>query len=240
LSTYFDDTLLSDYMKGFWGYGNPEADYWFVGMEEGGGDSYEDITRRITQWDRRGRNMLEDLYEYHMDIQVPKWFQSGAPLQSTWNRLIRVLLVAKGEVPEREVVRSYQIERLARSNDEVCLLELLPLPSPTTSHWLYGEHSQIPELSSRAAYTRKVGEYRAQQIKQLITQRQPKFVLFYGIGYLEWWQKLVGVDLTQQTLHGKTAYFGQIGSTKLAVTQHPVATGVTLDYFHSVGSKLQA
>ena len=30
----FNDALLSDYMYGFWGYGNLKGDYWFVGMEE--------------------------------------------------------------------------------------------------------------------------------------------------------------------------------------------------------------
>jgi hypothetical protein len=33
----FDHTLLTDYINGFWGYGTFSADYWFVGMEEGGG-----------------------------------------------------------------------------------------------------------------------------------------------------------------------------------------------------------
>jgi hypothetical protein len=46
---------LSDFIHGFWGCGNPEGDYWFVGMEEGGSDSFEEIHARITQWDRRVR-----------------------------------------------------------------------------------------------------------------------------------------------------------------------------------------
>ena len=32
-----DDKLLESYMKTFFGYGNLHADYWFIGMEEGGG-----------------------------------------------------------------------------------------------------------------------------------------------------------------------------------------------------------
>lgn len=33
----FNYSLLSDFIHGFWVYGIPEGDYWFVGMEEGGG-----------------------------------------------------------------------------------------------------------------------------------------------------------------------------------------------------------
>jgi len=234
----FDDTLLSDYMDGFWGYGATNADYWFVGMEEGGGDSFEEITQRISQWNKRGRNPLEDLYEYHMDINVPKWFQKNAPLQPTWNKLIRVLLVAKGKNPEKEFVRSYQIEQLGRSNGEVCLLELLPLPSPTTNHWLYSKHSDISALSTREIYTQKIGLNRSRKITMLILKHQPKFVMFYGVGYLDWWQKVANTKLTPKTLHNKIAYFGKLENTKIVVSQHPVATGVSLDYFHEIGQHL--
>lgn len=234
----FDDTLLFDYMKGFWGYGAEGADYWFVGMEEGGGDSYEDVNKRIVQWDNRGRKALEDLYEYHMDIQVSKWFRKNAPLQPTWNRLIRVLFSAKGLEPEREDVRTYQIEQLGRSNGEVCLLELLPLPSPTTNHWIYSKHSDIPTLANREKYTQKIGIERAKKITQLIIQHQPKFVMFYGVGYLDWWRKVANTKLTPKTLHNKTAYFGKLENTAIAISQHPVATGVSLDYFHEIGRNL--
>ena len=234
----FNDSLLADYMGGFWGYGNLSGDYWFVGMEEGGGDSFEEVNQRISQWNKRGRNSFEDLYEYHKDINVPKWFQKKAPLQSTWNRLIRVMLATKGEVPERELVRSYQLEKLGRSNGEVCLLELLPLPSPSLNHWMYSEHTDIPLLSSREEYTQKVGVIRAKKITELILEYQPKIVMFYGIGYLDWWQKVADTKLTSKTLHNKAAYFGKLENTAITITQHPVAQGVSLDYFHEIGKKL--
>ncbi len=235
----FDNELLSDYMKGFWGYGTINADYWFVGMEEGGGDDFEEINSRLLQWDKRGRNAIEDIYDYHMDINIHKWFKNKAPLQPTWNRLIRVLLAYKGITPEREMVRSYQIEQLGRSNGEVCLLELLPLPSPTTSHWLYDKHSNIPFLSSREAYKQKIGADRVKQITLLIKKHKPKFVMFYGIGYLDdWWTKIAQTKLNPKILHNKKAYFGKLDNTAIVASQHPVATGVSLDYFHQIGSNL--
>ena len=234
----FDDILLTDYMQGFWGYGASDADYWFVGMEEGGGNYFNEINQRITQWHSRGRNPLEDIYEYHMDINVPKWFMKNAPIQSTWNHLIRVLLSAKGIVPETEIVREYQIDHFGRSNGEVCLLELLPLPSPTTKHWLYSEHSDLPILIDREIYTQQVGATRAHMITKLILKQQPKFVMFYGVGYFDWWLKIVERDFTTKVLVNKKAYFSQLQNTKIVLTQHPVAIGVPLEYFHLIGKLL--
>lgn len=37
-----DDTLLEEFVQGFYGYDNLSAPCWFVGMEEGGGNSAED------------------------------------------------------------------------------------------------------------------------------------------------------------------------------------------------------
>ncbi len=36
MNTMLDDHLLQDFIDGFYGYGNYNAPYWFVGMEGGG------------------------------------------------------------------------------------------------------------------------------------------------------------------------------------------------------------
>lgn len=112
------------------------------------------------------------------------------------------------------------------------------LLSPTTTHWLYSKHSEIPVLSNREEYTQKIGIERAKKITQLIMKHQPKFVMFYGIGYLDWWQKIAHTKLTPKTLGNKTAYFGKLENTAITVSQHPVATGVSLNYFHEIGRSL--
>ena len=38
-----DHKLLESYMTGFYGYGNESALYWFIGLEEGGGNSLDEI-----------------------------------------------------------------------------------------------------------------------------------------------------------------------------------------------------
>ena len=42
-----NDHLLTQYMSHFAGYGNLDGDYWMIGMEEGGGDTIEDVERRV-------------------------------------------------------------------------------------------------------------------------------------------------------------------------------------------------
>ncbi len=37
-SLIFNDQLLQNFMQRFYGYGTYAGDYWFVGMEEGGGN----------------------------------------------------------------------------------------------------------------------------------------------------------------------------------------------------------
>ena len=235
-----DEKLLSEYMENFFGYGNLNGNYWFIGMEEGGGDSFEEIHSRISQWDNRGREMLEDLYNYHIDINVPKWFRDKAPLQSTWNRLIRILLTYNEQEPDKEKVREYQIERLGRMDSDTALLELMPLPSPSTNHWLYADISDNPSLQNRDIYLLEIGKYRIEKLKQLITEYNPKFVIFYGIGYLGRWMEIIGKQVTQKSIAGKSVYFGKIDGTAIAITQHPTATGVTLDYFHEIGRELKS
>ena len=233
-----DDLLLSDFMSGFWGYGSVSADYWFIGMEEGGGNTFEEVERRIYQWDIRGRLQFEDIYGYHMSIDIPRWFQEGAPLQGTWNRLIRILLAAKGYEPDREMVRSYQISNLGRTNGETCLLELLPLPSPGIGRWHYNDYSNIPALASRKRYTQIIGNKRAAYLTQLISKHQPRFVVFYGISYLQRWREIAKVEFIEEKFFGKSVYFGKAGSTVLVISQHPIAHGVRLEYFHAIGRRL--
>lgn len=231
----FDDSLLTCYMDSFWGYGNPNANYWFVGMEEGGGNSFEEVNRKIQLWNERGRLSIDDIYECHME---GKWFGENAKLQTTWNKLIRILLSAKGEIPDTEMVRQYQATSLGRKNSESCLIELLPLPSPSIDDWIYSEHSANPILENRKIYKEILSPKRCEKLQSLISQHKPQNLILYGSGYLDLWQKTVNTVLTPHYIDKKKAYFGKLSQTSIAVCQHPVATGVSSNYFHEVGKIL--
>jgi hypothetical protein len=109
----------------FKGYGNLEADYWFIGWEEHvdrDRDMLEDLKIRSAWPD------IADLYEANeslgtvLDHYVP-----------TWSVMIRILLRLKGS-PDwfgGRVVRTCQNEQLGRHGGETFLAEVLPLPSPS-------------------------------------------------------------------------------------------------------------
>lgn len=234
----FDDSLLTCYMDSFWGYGNPNANYWFVGMEEGGGNSFEEVNQKIQLWNERGRPSIDDIYECHVEA---KWFKSNARLQPTWNKLIRILLSAKGETPDTEMVKQYQITELARKNSESCLIELLPLPSPSTQNkdWIYHNYSDNPILATRKKYEEDIRPKRCEQLNNLILKHKPKNLVLYGTTYLNRWQQaLKNPKLTAYTIDGKPAYFGKLDQTSIAICQHPVARRVSSNYFHEAGKIL--
>jgi hypothetical protein len=233
VTNFFDDQLIQEFMGNFYGYGSYAAPYWFIGMEEGGGDSFEEVTKRLAVWDKRGRRELEDVADYHFELGITHPFVENAKLQPTWAKLIRVLMSIEGQPPTREEVRAFQQRHWARSDGNVNLMELLPLPSPSTRHWLYAQHSELPDLSSRDEYRQVWSKTRTRRLQERIKAHQPKAVIFYSFGYLPYWEGIVGAKL-QPALSG-AIYAHRSPSTLYIILKHPTATGVTSEYFHEAG-----
>jgi hypothetical protein len=222
-----DDTVLEAYIERFYGHGRYGAEYWFVGMEFGGGGSENEIVSRIQGWQARGGKELEDL-------GGPPWFRPPFPLQSTWAKLIRVLLSAEGSPPTKEEVRAYQKDELGRVGGRDCIVELLPLPSPGLNQWrFYPEHSQLPYLRDRATYTSHIGPGRAAHLRARIEKHGPPAVIFYGAGYAHWWREIAGIDFQSADV-GKVRV-ARNGPTLFVVMQHPTARGLGNAYFDAVG-----
>jgi hypothetical protein len=151
--------------------------YWFIGMEEGGGDTFENVNKRLSEWNKRGRQELEDVAEFHMAIGLGELFNESPKLQPTWNKLIRMLLSTKGQQDiQMEQVQEYQRTLLGKAPDgENCLIELLPLPSPSISDWIYTRHSGLAQLADRRTYKKHYIDIRAKHIQERINQiRQVK------------------------------------------------------------------
>jgi hypothetical protein len=234
---WFDDGLLQEYMEGFYGFGNYAGAYWFVGMEEGGGSDAGYVTRKITDWRDSGR---QELQGYSSEHSWDRWFGPHARLQPTWSRLIRILLSAEGQPVDREDVRRYQRTQLGRSAGNDCLLELLPLPSPSTGDWLYGRHSRLPALVSRAVYIQAWSQQRATHIQQRIAEYKPKAVVFYSRSahYLYWWKHIARVPFVATALDG--CQLGSNGATVFAIVKHPVARGPSNAYWATAGQLIAA
>ena len=230
------DNLLVQYMLRFAGYGNLDGDYWMIGLEEGGGNTVEEIERRLAIWEESGQNQLEDLKHYHDKIGVKRWFGSRAKLQPTWNKLIRIIYGIKDLSPQTDDIREYQRTQLGRFNGETCLTELMPLPSPSSNHWLYADISALPELKSRKSYLHHWAPIRFHMLSKLISKNRPKFVVYYGMGYYQdWWSQLMPANHKTIHIDGVKAYLGENEGAVFAVSPHPVATGVKNTFFHELG-----
>ena len=232
MTEQFDDQLLDEFAHNFHGYGNYSGQLWFIGMEEGGGNSFTEVAKRLNAWADRGRRELEDVAEYHNAIGITYLFNDRPKLQPTWNKLIRILLSSNSQTPTTEQVREYQRASLGRVGRDTCLLELLPLPSPSTGRWLYAQHSRLPYLADRETYKQACLALRTAHLRKRINEHKPRAVVFYSFTYQEHWQAIAGVDLLQES---NGVYTGRNRSTLFIMTKHPAVKGVTNEYFHQAG-----
>lgn len=232
-----DDSILQEFIDQFLGYGSFEAPFWFVGMEEGGGNSVFEINKRVSVWKEMGGSTLVDLFEYHQKIGLTEFFGDKARLQKTWSKIIRVIFgIHKCDV-DNNGIREYQNRFLGRKDRETCLIELLPLPSPNTSGWLYGEFSQIAYLKDRETYQNKVRSMRAGFIRQQIREFKPKVVLFYGSTYEDIWLSIADTKVNF-TRNSEGVAFGDDGRTQFVITKHPASKGISNQYFDAVGRQI--
>ncbi len=230
-----DNQLLDRFCRSFYGFGNYNGRYWFIGMEEAGGGSETAVSNRLTHWQAQGMPEIEDLVAHATGFGwAEKYFGNRPKNQPTWNKLIRIILSAEGNEPVTlDKVKQFQRTALGRLESDNCLLELFPLPSPNTKKWLYAEYSNLPYLSDRQAYRTHLAELRVAHIRQKIEEHQPKMVAFYGWGYKDWWRKVANVPFVQ---NDKEKFLvGKNSNTTFVITKHPTAQGVTMDYFHHVG-----
>lgn len=235
-----DDRLLEKFISSFYGYGNYRGDYWFIGKEEGGGGTVEEIRKRINSWSTLGCKELEDLFDYHQELGLTQCFGEQAKLQRTWKMLVRALLRAKGQEVTNNAIRKYQGQNLARLESETCLLELLPLPSPNTGEWLYSAYSKLQNLVDRYGYRNCYARDRADHIRKRVLEHKPKAVVFYSsdLWYQQWWQ-LIAEDVTfrdHEITHDSKLWVGENSHTVFIIAKHPVGFGVNNDYFNTIGT----
>ena len=189
-----DVRLLDDYCNEFFGYGNLNSNFWFIGIEEGGGNNFAQVQRRLSIWDSRGHPTTMCAATFHKELELTKdYFNEGSPLQFTWNKLIHLYMKANGEraEPDRERRRKFQIKELGRLKANHCLLELLPLPAPSSSKWPYDEwFPRISWLANRNRYRQRYLLRREEAIQCLIRIHRPKVVVMYGLGNTESWERI--------------------------------------------------
>lgn len=231
-----NDEFLQHFMSTFYGSGNYLGDYWFIGLEEGGGKDLVQVSNRLDAWKELGETELVDIYEFHIKIKFPEYFTDPVKLQPTWKQQARIILSAKGLASDTESVRAYQRDIIGRKNSETCLLELLPLPSPKNDVWNYDEWTTLKFLRNRDAYREYCVPWRSKHIQTQIHIYRPKVVVFLGKSYFEAWQAIAGQAVN---LVDKGDYWsGQDDGTFYVIAKHPATRGITNAYFDAIGSHI--
>jgi len=164
------DTQLQHHLK-FIGYGSINADYWFLGMEEGGGD--ENNIRIKVKF-----KPIEDCAEAHQALGITKYHIGNKVIQRTWWGMCKVMLMLQNKDADRESIRDYQVEKLGRSKENTLLCELMPLPKLKLKIWEYS--TLIPQYASRKAYYEKVKPERIKVLRSLYEKNPPKVIIAYG------------------------------------------------------------
>jgi hypothetical protein len=231
-----NDQLLEAFINGFYGFGNYQAPYWFVGMEEGGEATSEDIANQLKIWDEWGRKELIDVIEYAREMKITQWYGDCPRLQPTWRNLIRVFLTAEGQTADNETMRQHQKTSWGTKDGDTCLMELLPLPAPNIASWIYREISLLPYLTSRKVYREYFVGSRIAHLQDKIMRHKPKAIVFYGSGYDSYWKRIANVDAWGKSPEG-VSYWAN-NSTLFIATKHP--TRSTNAHFHNIGKLIEA
>ncbi|WP_143541668.1 hypothetical protein [Rhodoferax fermentans] len=235
--------LITDFMSTFYGYGNLQAPYWFIGMEEGCGPSWEnDVIPRFKIWESRGRKMIDDAREYHFDLGIREFWEAPTgrqvKVQRTWRRLLETLLCAKGQEVSEENVRQLQANAFAMEGSDTCLLELLPLPSSSIKSFDYVrlENQDHAYFASRSKYRRYVLANRIPKIRELVLTHRPRHVVLYGTTYRKYWGQLVNSATWPEK--GALIPNYQVGESSIWLVPHPCAR-VSQSVFIELGKKLR-
>lgn len=231
--------LIEDRIKNFWGYGNLKSDIWFIGMEEGADG---DIKKLIKRFESTSLGKVSDICEDMQDSEDHlRWFKEGAPTQSTYRKLIYLLIYfhTKKE-PTLEDIREFQIKHFGRKKNNHAVLELMPLPAKSlqAKDWVYAD-SGVEGLESRRAYIKRYKPERVARLRKLIEEHKPKLVICYSMVYFDDWQVLTGKPL-KKIINGKL-YMAKDNGTMYAVVPHSVAHSVSNnDWSHIAKSIIKA
>ncbi|MEO3385806.1 hypothetical protein [Mesorhizobium sp. CAU 1741] len=224
-----DDELIQDFSFNFLGYGSAKPRIVFIGMEEGGGNSLEEVAKRLNAWEALGRPRLADIREYHSRIGMPQLFcTAGYRRQNTWQGLIKLYRNALG-IPIKDL-NAFQRDEWCGPDSDVASIELFPLPSPSINKWLYADWTRVPEIRvSRKTYYRFLFERRATLIRDFIKRATPSIVVMYGLKHKKWFETLFYCDRPQ--LMQKGVYiFPNISVPSTTLICHPAyASNLTLE-----------
>jgi|GEM_PF-1716255 len=162
------DDVFNIFAK-FKGWGNPEGDLWFIGLEEGDCKislSKENILRSLNEYDCEFSN-----YDKVADLAY------GAPT-STWQIESKLACELFDQYKGMEW-HEFMKRHLFKSHGQTFLMELYPLPKPKFASWpkAYQEYFGYGSL---ADYHKDIERKRFFDIRDWIERRNPKYIICFG------------------------------------------------------------
>lgn len=240
-----DSKKIENYCNNFYGYGNWESPIWFVGIEENGGYSKEEVQKRIDSW-LRFKSPLIDNKEHHLNLNdegITKLFTEGKR-QPTWWKLIRLKLNYDDIKVSNEKIQEIQKHEWGQLNSKSLIIEMFPLPSPSIKHWKYNnpEWSNLESLESREKYFNTFAEKRVDFIKNQIKKHKPKAVIFYANKLIKYWDLIIEDDFNKKSKKRKINknYFRFIKKESTCYFQTPQPAGVwENDFWDKLGKEIK-
>lgn len=207
------EKALQHWLDYFWGFGSWQANIWFVGYEESGGDLPEELAEKLNWFfDQHAGNNTQSLCDlralykhvsFHTNGQRSERFSTlydyrfGTETQTqhgTWKNLIAFAHGYRGEaLPD---LLDYQKKKFLSAQSDEVLLHLYPLPAHNHA-WYYSWLDLPPSLAflkSRTQYEERVYPQRIRQLLDNIRIYKPELVLMYGAAWPpRYWLRLVWI-----------------------------------------------
>ena len=230
-----EERKLQHWINNFYGYGSWDARMWFIGYEEAGGETPEEVAEKLNYFYKAHppatTGALCDIRELYRHVTVraddPKAglfgnlyeyrFGSNAIRNNVWKNIIAFVHGYKREkLPD---MLTYQKQDFALSSTQgEALIPLYPLPSSHNHAWYYSWLNllQLGFLRSRLQYEEHVYRSRMQTILANIKNNKPEVVLMYGMD---------SIHTLKESVHEffPDAKFTMVKATKRQIPQHHLA-----------------
>lgn len=162
------DDVLNIFAK-FKGWGNPNGDLWFIGLEEG--DKKISLSKE---------NILLGLHEYDCEFSNYDEATDSAYRErtSTWqieSKLACELLDQYRRMEWHEFMKRH----LFKSHGQTFLIELYPLPKPKFKEWPKAYQDYFG-FCSLADYHKNIEEKRFNDIRDWIKKKNPMYLICFG------------------------------------------------------------
>jgi hypothetical protein len=209
-----------------YGYGHWEAPYWFIGPEQGQvREENDDLKLRCEAWLHFGGTELSDCRAFHDYINqkagrlIHPWHQQRPlqRLQSTWRRLMFILMAFLERPTDDQSLYTYQRDNWGMIDGETCVIELSGLPA------------------NSFAVRRNRREFRSERIaviRQRMHTHNPALVVMYGKQDKKHWEEISEGAFPPNGIQ-------RLDSTILAFTPHPSRPSRPPKYWMEWGERLR-